>query len=89
MSSYELRLPLDLPSSPLADYCFALVALSFECFSKGSSDYFSSHDFLHTNSVVAAIDCIKLCTGPVLVSSDLIGIPLSNAIHCKFHIPLS
>ena len=44
MSSYELRLPLALPSSPLAEYCFALVALSFEYSSKESSDYFSSLD---------------------------------------------
>ena len=44
MSSYELRLPPDLPYSPLADYCFALAALSFEYSSKGSSDYFSSPD---------------------------------------------
>ena len=61
MSSYELRLPPSLPSSPLADYGFALVALSFECFSKGSSDYFSNLDpenyCMHTDFVVAAVDC--------------------------------
>ena len=93
MSSYELRLPPNLPSYPLADYCFALVALSFECFSKESSDYFSGLDHenccLHTDSTVAAAKCTKLCIGPVLVSFVLIGIPLFGAIHCKFHIPLS
>ena len=85
MLSYELRLPPSLPSSPL-------VALSFEYSSKESSDYFSNPDLenccLH-NGFVATANCTYLCTGPILVSFDLIGIPLSGAIYCKFHIPLS
>ena len=47
MSSYELRLPLGLPSSPLDEYFFALVALSFEYSSKESFDYFSIPVLLH------------------------------------------
>ena len=43
-SSYELRLPPGLSSSPLANYCFALVALSFEYSSEENSDYFSNLD---------------------------------------------
>ena len=58
-SSYELRLPPGLPSSPWANYYFALVAVSFEYFSKESSDYFSNLDpencCLHTD--YAAADC--------------------------------
>ena len=61
MSSYELRLPPSLPSSPLADYCFALAALSFEYSSKESSDYFSDPDpencCLHSDSIDTATDC--------------------------------
>ena len=60
MSSYELRLPPYLPYSSLADYCFALVVLSFEYSSKGSSDYFSNlapgNFCLYTGST-AATDC--------------------------------
>ena len=61
-SSYELRLPPGLPSSPLADYYFALVALSFEYSSKESSYYLSNLDLenccLHTDFVVATTaDC--------------------------------
>ena len=60
MSSYESRLPPDLPSSLLADYCFALAAICFEYFSKGSYDYFSNLDpgnyCLHTDFAVVA-DC--------------------------------
>ena len=90
-SSYELRLPPGLLSSPLDEYCFALVALSFEYSSKESSDDFSNPDlencFLHTDFV--ASDCTWLCTGLVLVSSILTSIPLSSAVHCKFHIALN
>ena len=57
-SSYELRLPPGLSSSPLDDYFFALVALSFEYSSKESYDYFSSPDpencCLHTDSADVA-----------------------------------
>ena len=60
MSSYELRLPPNLPSSPLVDYCFALVVLIFEYFSNGRSDYFSNPDprncCLHTYSFTTAFD---------------------------------
>ena len=58
-SSYELRLPPSLPSSPLANYCFALVILSFEYSFMESSDYFSNPNLenccLHLDS--AAADC--------------------------------
>ena len=60
MSSYELRLPPDLPYSVLADYCFALVALIFEYSSKGSFDYYSNPDLgnycLDTNYAII-VDC--------------------------------
>ena len=59
MSSYELRLPLSVLSSPLVVYCFELVTLNFEYSSKESPDYFSSPDLenccLHTNYATA--DC--------------------------------
>ena len=59
MSSYELRLPPSVFSSPLDEYCFELVTLNFEYSSKESPDYFSSSDLenccLHTNS--APFDC--------------------------------
>ena len=58
MSSYELRLPPSVPFSPLANYCFALAALSFEYSSKESSNYFSNLDlencFLYTGSATTA-----------------------------------
>ena len=58
-SSYELRHSPGLPSSPLANYCFALVVLSFKYSYIESYDYFSSPDpkncCLHMDSAV--VDC--------------------------------